>query len=340
MTESMDEKILVQIEEMPDVQGLTFRRFRGEVDYPLMQAVLQGSKDADGLERIPTIEDLTLIYSHLDNCDPYKDMLFSEVDGQVIGFNRVWWELEYNGEYIYTLVGTVLPEWRCKGIGTAMLHHSEDRIRKISSEHPSEPHKFFQSWASEKEVDFLNMMNKENYQIIRYFIKMTRPISDPIPEAPMPAGLEVRSVKEDEYRKVFTANDEGFRDHWGHVPLTENDYQKLLESPRFNPKIWKVAWDGDEVAGMVLNFVDEKENQDNQRERGYTEEIVVQRPYRQRGLAKALIAQSIAMFRDLDMDETALSVDAENLSGALNLYEYMGYKTEKRTTVFRKPLQK
>ena len=98
MSESMIEKTPIQIEEMPDVQGLTFRRFRGEVDYPLMQTVLQGCKQVDGLERIPTIEELTRIYSHLDNCDPYKDMLFAEVDGHVIGFNRVMWELEYIGD--------------------------------------------------------------------------------------------------------------------------------------------------------------------------------------------------------------------------------------------------
>ena len=339
MSESMIEKTPIQIEEMPDVQGLTFRRFRGEVDYPLMQTVLQGCKQVDGLERIPTIEELTRIYSHLDNCDPYKDMLFAEVDGHVIGFNRVMWELEYIGDYAYILFGTLLPEWRKKGIGTAMLHHSEDRLRQIASDHPSSATKFLLSWASEKEVDYLKLMEKENYQIIRYFFKMTRPTADSIPEAPMPVDLEVRPVIDAEYRKVFTANDEGFQDHWGHVPLTENGIERIMGSPTFNPDIWKVAWDGDEIAGMVLNFIDEKENKDNQRKRGYTEEIVVRRPYRKRGLAKALIAQSIAMFRDLGMDETALSVDAENLSGALKLYEYMGYETEKRTTVFRKPLQ-
>ena len=166
-------------------------------------------------------------------------------------------------------------------------------------------------------------METENYQIIRYFFNMTRPTADSIPEAPMPVDLEVRPVIDAEYRKVFTANDEGFQDHWGHVPLTENGIERIMGSPTFNPDIWKVAWDGDEIAGMVLNFIDEKENKDNQRKRGYTEEIVVRRPYRKRGLAKALIAQSIAMFRDLGMDETALRVDADTLSGALKLYEYM-----------------
>jgi ribosomal protein S18 acetylase RimI-like enzyme len=168
---------------------------------------------------------------------------------------------------------------------------------------------------------------------------MTRLTTDPIPEAPMPDDLIVRPVLKAEYRKVFSANDEGFQDHWGQVPLTENGIKKFMESPRFNPAIWKVAWDGEEVAGMVLNFVDEKENEEYQRKRGYTEEIVVRRPYRKRGLAKSLLVQSIAMFREMGMEETALGVDTENLNGVLKLYEDMGYQKMKRFTVFRKPLE-
>ena len=40
--------------------------------------------------------------------------------------------------------------------------------------------------------------------------------------------------------------------------------------------------------------------------------------------------QSIAMFKEMGMDETALGVDAENLSGALKLYQGVGYKEIRR----------
>lgn len=338
MTASSERKEYVQVEDTPDIPELRFRHFRGESDYPHMLAIQNGSKITDGVERTPTLENLANIYAHLDNCDPYKDMLFAEVSAEVIGFSRVWWDLESNGEYGYTLIGLILPSWRRKGIGTSMLRYNEERLREIAADHPSESPKFLQSWATEKEVALIKLMEKENYQPIRYFYEMIRPISTQIPETGMPDGLVVRQVKEEEYRKVFAANDEGFRDHWGHVPLTENRIQRFMDSPRFNPEIWKVAWDGDEVAGMVLNFVDEKENEEFNRKRGYTEEIVVRRPYRKRGLAKSLIALSITMFRDMGMEETAMGVDADNLSGALKLYEYMGYQARKRTIVFRKPM--
>ena len=59
-----------------------------------------------------------------------------------------------------------------------------------------------------------------------------------------------------------------------------------MEDPTFNPDIWKIAWDGDRVAGIVMNIVNEKENEEYQRKRGYTENISVGRPWRKRGLAR------------------------------------------------------
>jgi ribosomal protein S18 acetylase RimI-like enzyme len=38
------------------------------------------------------------------------------------------------------------------------------------------------------------------------------------------------------------------------------------------------------------------------------------------------------------MTEAALIVDAENLSGALHLYQKMGFKIENRSGFYRKPL--
>jgi ribosomal protein S18 acetylase RimI-like enzyme len=102
--------------------------------------------------------------------------------------------------------------------------------------------------------------------------------------------------------------------------------------------LWQVAWDGDQVAGMVLNFINHQENLEYDRKRGYTETICVRRPWRRRGLARALIARSFQMHKELGMTEAALGVDAENPNGALRLYQSMGFQQIKRNTVYRKPL--
>jgi len=93
------------------------------------------------------------------------------------------------------------------------------------------------------------------------------------------------------------------------------------------------------VAGMVLNRIDEAENARGGRRRGYTQEIFVLRPWRRRGLARALLTQSIERFRTLGMEETALSVDTQNPNRALALYESVGYREVRGHTFYRKPME-
>ena len=51
-----------------------------------------------------------------------------------------------------------------------------------------------------------------------------------------------------------------------------------------------------------------------------------------------LIARTLKILKDHGMTEAALIVDAENLSGALHLYQKMGFKIENRSGFYRKPL--
>jgi ribosomal protein S18 acetylase RimI-like enzyme len=265
-------------------------------------------------------------------------MLFAEVDDCVIAYGRVWWKEEGSGERIYLFHGFVHPAWRRKGLGKAMLRYNERRLREIAQEHPP-AFKFFQVWASDREAGARALFLGAGYQPVRYMIEMTRGIDLPLGEAPLPAGLEVRPVQPDQIRAIWEAREEAYRDHWGYVPTTEGDYSRWMASPLFYPGLWKVAWDGDQVAGMVLNRIHQTENVKNRRKRGYTQDIFVRRPWRRRGLARALLTGSIQMFRDLGMQETALGVDTQNPSGALSLYESVGYREVRRHTFYRKAVE-
>jgi mycothiol synthase len=328
----------VHLPDAPSIADLTFRKFKGEADYPAMLAVIEGSKDTDGIERTDTLDDFKRAYEYLHNCDPYQDILIAEVDGQIIGYNRVFWDQLGDGTRIYNLFGFLLPKWRRRGIGRAMLHHAERRLREIASEHDEDGSKFFRSWAADTEVATAKLLESEGYHPARYSLNMVRDLTEPIIGRPLPEGLEVRPVEKDHLWPIFDAMNEAFQDHWGYRAMTKDEFKQWMKYPQFNPEHWKVAWDGDQVVGMVQNFINENENREYKRKRGYTEEICVRRPWRKRGLARALLTQSLAYLKRLGMDEAALGVDAENLTGALRLYESVGFRCAKRNTEYRKPL--
>ncbi len=327
------------VPDAPALSGLTFRHFRGESDFAAMIAVIDGCKAVDKIERADTVENLARFYAHLTNCEPSQDMLFAEMEGRVIGYSRVWWTREEASTRLYTHFGFLLPEWRRRGIGRAMLHWDEARLREIAANHPGDAPRFFQAECADTESAKEALLSREGYTPVRHGFHMVRSLAEPITVMPLPPALEVRPVNPERYRALWEADQEAFRDHWGYTPGTEADYQRWLNEPIFNPALWQVAWDGEQIAGAVQNFVHDKENEEYNRKRGYTEGIFVRRPWRKRGLARALIMRSLQMFKDRGFTEAALGVDAENLSGALRLYESCGFRAVKRESLYRKPMR-
>ncbi len=319
-------------------QTLVYRGFRGHTDFQLMVDIIEGSKDADGAEWATSVEQTTNDYKHLHNCDPYTDMVFAEVDGQTVGYGRCWWNEQLDGIRVYNFFAHLLPEWRNRGIRRTMLHKLETRLRQIASEHLSEQQKFLQAWSSDTETHWTDLLEDEEYEIVRYGLEMVRPDWENIPDCPIPEGIEIRSGTLAEWRQIWEAAREAFRDHWGAFEWSEEMFDRGEDDPTFYPPLWRVAWAGDEVAGGVLNFIDKSENEEYGRKRGYTETIFVRRPWRKQGLAQALIAHSFAALKEAGMEEAALGMDADNISGALHLYRKMGFQENKRFITYRKPL--
>ena len=340
-TNILENLLLKRTTELP---GLAFRGFRGEIDYPEMLKVIQGCREVDGLERSEKLEDIVNTYTHLHNCDPNNDMLFAEVNGEVVGYSRVWWAVEGSGQWIGFQFGNVLPEWRRKGIGSALLGFNEERLREIaahlkaSGELPIDATCLLDIFVSSSETARANLLELNGYTAARYAFEMVRPDLENIPDLPLPAGVEVRPAEEGHYRLIWEASNEAFRDHWGYIPDPWEEFERFLNSPEFDPNLWRVAWQDDQIAGMVLSFIDKDENEIYGRKRGYTENICVRRPWRRQGLAKALIASSLLALKERGMSEAGLGVDAENTSGALHLYEFMGFRMMKRSTIYRKLL--
>jgi len=333
----MEEKIVIP--GAPDIPGLAFRRLRGESDYPHMAALINTCKTADSVERATSADDVARTYRHLEHCDPRTDTLFAEVDGRLIAYGRIWWEQLSDGIRTYHPFGFLHPDWRGKGLGSAMWAAAEARCREIAATHPAETPKFFQVEPFETEKALVALLERRGFQPARYETHMVRDLSEPFPEAPMPPGLEVRPVTPEHYRPIFEASNEAFRDHWGVRDQSEEEYQSQLEDPDFRPELWMVAWDGDQIASVIHNYIDQKDNEEYQRKRGYTEGICTRRPWRKLGLARSLLVQSMKMFLEMGMTETALSADSQNISGAMRLYEGAGYRVVKQQIIFRKPIE-
>jgi mycothiol synthase len=325
------------IENAPSIEGLTFRHFRGEADYPAMARLIAVTKTADGVERTDTVETIANGYRHLNNCDPFIDMCFAVVDDEPIAYSRVWWERQEDGQHTYIPIGFVDPLWRRHGIGQTMLSWNERRLRVIAQGHDARP-KILRSFADGNDDGNRALLQGSGYVPVTFGAEMSRSILGELPEAPLPEGLEVRPVEPSQLRQIWEADTEAFRDHWGARPPTEADWEGFLDRPFTDITLWKVAWEGDRVVGQVRSFINTDENEEYGRLRGYTENISTMKEWRGKGVARALICESMRLLRERGMEEVGLGVHTENPTGAFHLYSSLSYQVHSKSTVFEKPL--
>jgi mycothiol synthase len=328
----------IQLPDAPVIVGLTFRACRSEADYAHVADVMNACREADGSQTMMTRADMTNVFVHMNYFVPAKDLIFAEMDDQPIGYTRLMVRKLDDGRWVYTNIGSVLPQWRRQGIGRALHHYGERRLREKSAELGHDGVRVFQSVALKTEYGRHALLQQEGYRAVRYGYEMERSLADPIPDLPLPASIEVRPVRPEQYEQLRMAMNEAFSDHWGWSPMTEQNFQGWRNNRTFQPQLWQVAWAGDEIVGTVLNFIDAESNAKFQRRRGWTETICVRRPWRKQGVAKALIARSMRLLQEQGMIEVALNVDTQNPTGALQLYESMGYRAVRELITYEKPL--
>ncbi len=331
-------KTRITLASPPDIPGLSFRNFAGDADFPAMLAIIEAASHADKEQFGQTLEDLKHDYAHLTDSDPYQDMIFAEINDQPIAYARVeTWQEEEPNDRIYAHFVHIQPAWRDQGIESAIIQWCEDRLRTIAEGQPQDGQRFLQTFSNEFKTRFNAILESQGYRPERYFIEMSRPLDD-IPAADLPGGIDARPVEAGQERRIWDASNEAFRDHWGFAEPKDEHFTAYTSSKYFQPDVWQVAWEGDEVVSSVMNFINHDYNQKYGRKRGWTENISTRKPWRQQGIAKALIVRSMHMHKALGMTEVGLGVDTNNPSGALKLYQGLGYKKDKTFITYRKPL--
>lgn len=333
----MKQETSTRLGYLPTINGIRFEPLGHNPDYEKLAGLINAALHADEILNSASASELDNFYSHLPHFDPERDSLLAWAGDRLVAENYIIRSQELNGPYVYAHHALVRKEWRSALI-EPLVEWVEHRIVEIDSQSDSPGERLARAFLGKTEVELRAEIERRGYEIERYFYIMARPHLDDIPKTSLAPGLEIRPVRAKDIRTIWDANGEAFKEHWGHRERTEEDFERFRNDPLQDPSLWKVAWDGDRVAGMVLNFIDHDENRQLNRLRGYTEDIAVLPPYRRKGLATHLIAESLRLLQEVGMNEAALGVDVANANGALGLYEQMGYQKLRETYAYRQSI--
>ncbi|HEY8179325.1 MAG TPA: GNAT family N-acetyltransferase [Candidatus Limnocylindria bacterium] len=330
--------------EAPEVPGLVFRRLRLPDDLVSLSEMNNRAAAADGIDERESPQDWETWFAHPSGFDPMTGCLVGELDGRIVAYAQARAQDDNDGGRNYFAGGEVDPAVRGRGIGRAVLRHTIRHLQaRAALELAGTPEEAarerrLESWAFESQPRRTRLLASEGFAVARWFFEMLRLNLDEIERLPMPNGLEIRPVKPEDHRKIFAADVEAFRDHWGSMQEDESAFERFFSGPGFQPELWRVAWDGDEVAGVVMNRILTAFNDESGERRGELAGVSVRRRWRRRGLARALVADSLRALRDAGMTSAVLGVDAENPTGALGVYEANGFAVHRKGMNYRRSL--
>ena len=230
--------------------------------------------------------------------------------------------------------GGVHPAHRGLGLGSRLLDWVEQAARPLHEERfPGRPLNIDGNSLSGN-VGAEQLFADHGYHQARWFNDMRRDVDGPLPEASLPAGVVVHSFTPERSEDARLIRNEAFRDHWGSTESSPESWAQLTAGSAFRPELTLVAYEAgaDGTEGEPLALVLCEEFEAHRRATGrrdlYIALVGTRRIGRKRGLASALLCHVLWQARTEGLESASLGVDADSPTGALGLYERLGFRAD------------
>ncbi len=262
----------------------------------------------------------------------------TSADGQIIGYAEV---SDLSPLHVRPgAFGRVHPAWRGQGIGSALLEWQDARALEAVPLAPQNARVAVQQWTEGIDAAGQDLILSHGYHEVRRSWRMEISLESEPDEPEWPEGVAVRPFSlERDFERLVRATREAFRDHWGHV---ENPFERDVEimrhrmaDPSFDPRVWFLAVDGEEIVGMALGRLQNAESPTL----GWVNTLGVRPAWRRRGIAHALLRHAFREFYRSGKRRVALGVDAASLTGATRVYERAGMRPVRTWVSYEKELR-
>lgn len=304
----------------------------------------EAARIADGGEEVATEET-----SRRELDDPHappatNSLVLEEADGALAGWITVHERLEGTAARRVFLWGVTHPARRGLGIGSALLRWGIARGEELLGGQPADLPRLLETFREERLAEAIALHAAAGFVPARWYFDMRRDLREPIPAEEAVGGVRIEeyataaAALSDLGERVRLAHNEAFADHWGSEPQKADTWaHDFVGHPYFRGDLSFVAFDRDTIAGYSVNYVSEADWSAAGIREGWVGQLGVRRPWRRQGLATALLVRSMRGFRDAGLEAATLGVDAENPTGALGVYERVGFVPIRRSVRLQRP---
>lgn len=310
---------------------ITARPYAGDADLEPAAAFLNFVEAHDQVDESTSAEEMRVEFAE-PGFDPARDIRIVEDEaGAIIGFGQIW-AVDESAENDGFLWFKVHPERRDGSVEPLLFAWAEARLRELGRVKLA-------VHARETETERQALIERHGFAPVRYFLRMTRPLSEPIPEPQLPDGYTLRAESHDPQAWADMYN-ESFVDHYNFHRHTAEQIRHWQSEPDYRPELnlAAVAPDGT-LAAFAWCSVNPEENARTGRSEGWVGVLGTRRGHRQIGLGRAMLLHALRALRDAGVAHAKLGVDATSPTGANRLYESAGFTTSFSRTLYSRDLR-
>jgi mycothiol synthase len=254
-------------------------------------------------------------------------------DGRLLAFGHTW----PTGSDESRFFARVHPDHRGRGIGALLLREVVARARRHRTDN-GEPARSATTTTPSRDDEAGPLLAAHGFTATRFVLSMVSSLDAPRPARRVKEPLALRTFRPGaDEEPLFAAFTDAFADHWGVETETPESWwfdHRDSADAAYDPTLWFLAVDGDEVVGFSLTKV----AADDVGPHGYVSLLGVRPRWRGRGLGYALLDRSLEEFAARGLPRAKLDVDAANVTDALRVYRKAGMTDRPAFTIWSAPL--
>lgn len=306
----------------------------GPGDVAEWAALVAAIQAADGDEEYYGEQDLLELFD-----DPGHDFARGSVavlDGTVMaGYCLLMKRSAADPVHVMRHWGGVHPRYRQRGLGSELMEWAEKAAVPLHedafADHPLSLSGFC--------LPGNDLLESHGYQPVRWMHLMTIDLSQPLPEVPSASpGVEIVGFTPERSQDARLVRDEAFRDHWGTTETTAEGWAHMTGTRAFRPACSFLAYDAGEPLGVILSFEHDAFLQATGIRDLYIGIVGTRRAGRKRGIASGLVARTLGQAQAAGFARASLTVQADSMTGAVGLYERLGFTIGHSAAYYEKTL--
>lgn len=310
------------------------RPYRGEEDLQPLVDLFNAADEVDKLQENTDVDDLRNQVTQPD-MDAARDIrIWEDAEGRPVASVLVQIRPDETtaGGYMFAVVH---PDIRNSGIEDDLFAWATERTREAADELGKKAE--LRAFSSKEGTYYISHLERLGFEPVRYFFKMRRPLDQPIAEPQFPERYTFRNISSDDdvVRWVECFN-QSFIDHYDFHAATVERRKHRMKDVNYNADLDLIAIAPDGTfAGFCRCTIYAEHNKRNNINEGWIDVLGTRRGHRKIGLGKAMLLLGLRKLKEAGADVGVLGVDAENPTGALGLYESVGFEVEKTEVAFR-----